>query len=66
MPFHPAEGAALFRPTALLRQRVQHRAAQGRDASEATLRVLEHQLETQEPLGADEAAHIFTVETGKG
>jgi len=45
---------------------VQHREAQGRDASEATLRVLEHQLETQEPLGADEAVQIFTVETGKG
>jgi len=52
-------------PPQVLRLRVQRREAQGRDASEATLRVLEHQLETQEPLGADEAAHIFTVETGK-
>jgi len=52
-------------PPELLRQRVQQRAAQERDASEATLRVLEHQLKTQEPLGADEAAHIFTVETDK-
>lgn len=46
----------------LLRQRVQHRETQGRDASEATLRVLEHQLATQEPLHSDEANHIFTIE----
>jgi len=47
-----------------LRRRIQRRTAQGRDASEATLQVLEHQLLTQDPLRADEATHIFTVDTG--
>ncbi len=37
-----------------LRQRVSMRAAQGKDASEADLRVLQHQLETNQPLGDDE------------
>ncbi len=39
---------------ATLRERVSQRAAQGRDASEADLRVLEHQLATAQPLDADE------------
>jgi aminoglycoside phosphotransferase family enzyme/predicted kinase len=46
-----------------LRQRVQHRASQGRDASEATLKVLEHQLRSQEALLPEETKHLFTVET---
>ena len=47
-----------------LRVRLQHRKALARDASEATLQVLEHQLATQEPLRADEATRIFTIDTG--
>ncbi|MBI5431099.1 MAG: AAA family ATPase [Nitrosomonadales bacterium] len=39
---------------ATLRERIIKRAAQGRDASEADLRVLQRQIETAEPLGADE------------
>ena len=41
---------------AQLRQRIQARSALGRDASEATLDVLEQQMQTLEPLGADEQA----------
>jgi len=37
-----------------LRERVTRRAAQGKDASDADLRVLEHQLATARPLDADE------------
>ena len=39
---------------ATLRDRISHRAAQGKDASEANLRVLQHQIETAQLLGADE------------
>lgn len=39
---------------ATLRERIGLRAAQGKDASEADLRVLQHQIETEEPLEADE------------
>ncbi|QDX82133.1 hypothetical protein B9N43_13295 [Denitratisoma sp. DHT3] len=39
---------------AQLRERVAHRAAQGADASEATLAVLERQLHDHDPLAADE------------
>ena len=39
-----------------LRERILARQAQGRDASEATLAVLERQLRQLEPLGADEQA----------
>jgi len=51
-------------PIDLLRQRIQEREAHGRDPSEATLQVLEHQLVTQDPLHADEADNIFTVTAG--
>jgi predicted kinase len=37
-----------------LRQRIQARSVLGHDASEATLAVLERQIRTIEPLGADE------------
>lgn len=46
-----------------LRRRILHRSAQGRDASEAGLAVLERQLATQEPLGDDERAHCLRVDT---
>ena len=39
---------------ATLRERIASRAAQGKDASEADLRVLEYQIETSEPLEAEE------------
>ena len=48
-------------PEEVLRQRV--RARPGSDASEADIAVLEHQLATQEPLGADEFAHSLTIDT---
>ncbi|HEX7455224.1 MAG TPA: AAA family ATPase [Gallionella sp.] len=41
---------------AILRERVRRREAEGQDASEADLRVLQHQLETARPLDADELA----------
>jgi hypothetical protein len=48
-------------PAALLRQRIRDRQAQGRDPSEATLQVLEHQLHSQDPLRPEEAKNIFTI-----
>ncbi|MCX7192140.1 MAG: ATP-binding protein, partial [Proteobacteria bacterium] len=41
---------------AVLRERVSQRCAEGRDASEADLRVLEYQLATALPLDSDEIA----------
>ena len=46
---------------ATLRERVSQRAAQGKDASEADLRVLQHQLETAQPLDADEQPAVTPV-----
>ncbi|MEW6591620.1 MAG: AAA family ATPase, partial [Pseudomonadota bacterium] len=43
-------------PVDTLRQRIAARARQGTDASEADLAVLDHQLQTQEPLTDDERA----------
>lgn len=45
-------------PDALLRQRLGQRERAGRDASEAGLAVLEHQLKTREPLSPDEGEPI--------
>ena len=50
-------------PEAVLRQRILERARQGRDVSEATLAVLEHQIATREPLDADERARALEIET---
>ena len=52
----------LVAPEAVLRARVSRRSAQGRDASEADVAVLEHQLATHDPLGDDERS--CTVEFG--
>lgn len=41
---------------AVLRERVERRQLAGTDASDAHLAVLEHQLQTQDPLGSDEEA----------
>jgi uncharacterized protein len=49
-----------------LRRRVRKRAASGRDASEADIAVLEHQLATEEPLDRAERRHALTVDTERG
>jgi hypothetical protein len=49
-----------------LRRRITTRAKAGRDASEADLRVLEHQLATFEPLDPAERRHTVTVDTERG
>lgn len=46
---------------ATLRGRISLRATQAKDASEADLRVLQHQIETEEPLGADEMGAVTPV-----
>ncbi|MFZ2300800.1 MAG: AAA family ATPase [Gallionella sp.] len=46
---------------AILRERVGQRTALGTDASEADLRVLQHQIETVQPLGEDELPEVITV-----
>ena len=48
---------------AFLRERVTRRAAEARDASDATLAVLEHQLRTQEPLAADERSDTIEYDS---
>jgi len=44
-----------------LRQRVADRAARGDDASDADLKVLEHQLANHEPLSATERKHVIEI-----
>lgn len=48
----------------LLRRRIEARYARGHDASEADAAVLDHQLEHQEPIAADEPGVTITVDTG--
>jgi predicted kinase len=50
-------------PVATLRERILKRARQGSDASEANLAVLQHQLDTEELLAADEQAEIVSIDT---
>jgi aminoglycoside phosphotransferase family enzyme/predicted kinase len=50
-------------PEPALRARLLHRAQQTREASEAGLSVLEHQLATQEPLTAIEQCHTLGIGT---
>jgi uncharacterized protein len=50
-------------PDDVLRRRVAARAAEDRDASEASLEVLDHQLAEREPLGADEQRATIRVPT---
>ena len=50
---------------ARLRERVGARARAGRDASEATLAVLERQLENQEALAEDERAAAIAIDTSQ-
>ena len=49
-------------PVATLRERIVQRSHEGKDASEADLAVLQHQLDTEEPLGADEQADIASID----
>jgi len=53
-------------PVAELRRRIKARANAGRDASEADLAVLDHQLATAEPLDGAERRHAVTVDTQRG
>lgn len=50
---------------ALLRRWISERLTEGKDASEATLEVLDHQLKTQEPLTAGEADRIISIDSGR-
>jgi aminoglycoside phosphotransferase family enzyme/predicted kinase len=52
-------------PVAELRRRVTKRARRGRDASEADISVLEHQLRTHEPLSPAERRSAATVDTSR-
>ena len=59
-----AKGAPFFilarnAPVEELRSRIERRMAQGKDASEATLAVLEHQMRIIEPLDAKERARVI-------
>ncbi|WP_018078650.1 AAA family ATPase [Thiobacillus denitrificans] len=47
---------------ATLRERIVHRSHTGSDASEADLAVLQHQLDTEEPLGTDERGDIVNID----
>lgn len=51
----PIALADIRTPQAVLRARIAARCAQGHDPSEADVAVLEHQLATAEPIGAEEA-----------
>ncbi len=46
-----------------LRNRIACRAAEGHDASDADLAVLDHQLRVQEPLAPDELADAVTYDS---
>ncbi len=48
----------------LLRQWISERLKSGKDASEATIEVLEHQLKTEQTLSNDEADHIINIDSG--
>jgi predicted kinase len=52
-------------PVDVLRERIVARAALGRDPSEATLAVLERQLELREPLTPSELRHVVTLDGEK-
>ena len=49
----------------LLRQWIIERQAAGKDASEATIEVLEHQLKTEQPLTKNEADRIIEIDSGQ-
>lgn len=49
-------------PVATLRERIIQRSRSGNDASEADLAVLQHQLDSEEPLAADERADRVSID----
>ena len=49
-------------PETVLRRRLHQRVQHERDASEADLAVLDHQLTSQEPMTADEQRHVLVVD----
>lgn len=51
---------------ASLRARITQRESAGRDASEATVKVLERQLATQEPLASEELPFTVVINTDRG
>jgi aminoglycoside phosphotransferase family enzyme/predicted kinase len=58
--------ASCTAPPATMRERIALRERTGSDASDAGGAVLQHQLETQEPLAADESAHALMLDTERG
>ena len=52
-------------PETVLRERITHRNAHERDASEATLAVLEHQLSIEEPISAEERKDAIAVDSSR-
>lgn len=52
-------------PQTVLRERVAQRALQSTDVSEADLRVLDHQLTAEEPIGVDETALVLTYQSNR-
>ena len=51
---------AVSAPEGTLRERITERGLRGNDPSEATIEVLEHQLATQERLGAEEKRFVVS------
>ncbi len=49
----------------LLRQWIEERARIGKDASEATVEIMQQQLATEDPLTADEAKKVIAIDTGR-
>ena len=50
-------------PEPLLRERIRHRAAEGRDASEADEAVMQRQLREWEPVSPEEGATVWALDT---
>ncbi|HEX5364015.1 MAG TPA: AAA family ATPase [Gallionella sp.] len=50
---------------ATLRERIAKRTEQGRDASDASMNVLQHQIETREPLAPSELANVTVIAQGE-
>jgi len=54
-----------FAAEALLRQWLEARALIGKDASEATVEIMQMQLASEEPLASSEADHVIAIDTGR-
>lgn len=61
----PAAILALDAPLEVLRDRIICRRAQGRDASEASLDVLDRQRAARQPLDSDERVHAIFIDTSR-